>query len=95
MDNEGRELIPAKTGLEAEKPEAVKKAEKAIGRWGLGLAGTGAVGSIAYWLALIQFDMYFPLQWWFVFLAAFLAVFFFPPNRGARNSQSCCGDGTI
>lgn len=87
MENDGKELISAKTGHEAEKPEVVEKAEKAVERWGLGLAGTGAVGSIAYWLALIQFDMYFPLQWWFVFLAGLVALFFFPPNRGPRNSR--------
>jgi hypothetical protein len=65
----------------------VKEAEKALQRWGLGLAGTGGVGSVAYWLALIQFDLYFPLQWWFVFLVTLVALFFFPPNRGPRNSR--------
>ncbi len=87
MEKEPKDLILTKAGPEVEKPEAVEEAEKALRRWGLSLAGTGAVGSVAYWMALLQFDVYFPLQWWFVFLATLVAVFFFPPNRGPRNSR--------
>lgn len=87
MEQEGKGLIPTRVGPPAEKPDAVEEAEKALQRWGMGLAGTGAVGTIAYWLALTQFGLYFPIQWWFVFLIALVALFFFPPNRGPRNAR--------
>jgi len=87
MEKEHKDLIPTKVGPSVDKPDAVKEAEKALQRWGLGLAGTGTAGTIAYWLALIQFDLYLPLQWWFVFLVSLVALFFFPPNRGPRNSR--------
>jgi hypothetical protein len=71
----------------AEKPPPVEEAEKALRRWGLGLAGTGAAGTVAYWLALLQLEVYFPLQWWIIFLVALVGLFFFPPNRGPRFSR--------
>ena len=84
MEKEPKDLILTKAGPEVEKPEAVEEAEKALRRWGLSLVGTGAVGSIAYWMALLQFDVYFPLQWWFVFLATLVAVFFFSSESWAE-----------
>ncbi|NNM05283.1 MAG: hypothetical protein HKO65_09285 [Gemmatimonadetes bacterium] len=87
MDSEPKDLTPTIVEPSGEKPDAVKEAEKALQRWGLGLAGTGAAGSLAYWLALLQFDLFFPIQWWFFFLVSLVLLFFFPPNRGARNSR--------
>jgi hypothetical protein len=80
-------LVPAERGEPGEKPVPVEEAERALRRWGAGLAGTGAVGSAAYWFALLQLEVFFPLQWWITFLVALVALFFFPPNRGPRFSR--------
>jgi len=87
MENDDKDLVPSEIVSAVEKPEAVKEAERALQRWGLVLAGTGTAGSIGYWLSLLQFDLFFPIQWWFVFIVTLVALFFFPPNRGPRNSR--------
>jgi hypothetical protein len=87
MSDDKESLVPAEVGIPAEKPLAVEEAEKALRRWGLALAGTGVAGSIAYWFALLQMGVFFPLQWWLAFIVALVALFFFPPNRGPRNSR--------
>jgi hypothetical protein len=86
-DEERKELVPYEPGASPEKPEAVREAEDAVKRWGLILGGTGAVGSLAYWIGLLQFGVFFPIQWWMTFLIALVALFFFPPNRGPRNAR--------
>lgn len=87
MGKEQKHLVPAEVGTTPEKPNAVVEAEEALQRWGLTLAGTGTAGSIAYWFAVLQFDLFLPIQWWFVFMITLVALFFFPPNRGPRNSR--------
>lgn len=87
MGEDPTSLVSLKAGSRAEKPDAVEEAERAIRRWGLTLAGTGTVGTIAYWVALLEFGVFLPIQWWFVFLVALVALFFFPPNREPRNSR--------
>ena len=80
-------LVPPPEDEEAEKPHAVTEAERSIRRWGLTLAGTGTVGTFAYWLSVLELGILFPLQWWLIFLVALVALFFFPPNRGPRNAR--------
>lgn len=80
-------LVPSSDRPNVEKPDAVTEAEKAIRRWGLTLAGTWTAGTIAYWVALLEFGQFFPIQWWFIFLVTLVALFFFPPIRGPRNSR--------
>jgi hypothetical protein len=84
-EEKGRVL--AKAVSAEEKPTAVQEAEEALRRWGWILGGTGAAGSAAYWIGLLQLGVYFPLQWWIIFLVALATLFFFPPNRGPRNAR--------
>lgn len=86
-EDRNKDVVLYEPGTPPEKPEAVREAEDAIKRWGLALAGTGAVGTAAYWVGLLQFGVFFPIQWWIVFMIALVALFFFPPNRGARNAR--------
>jgi hypothetical protein len=79
--------LSPETGSALEKPDAVEEAERAIKRWGLTLAGTGAAGTTAYWVALLELGVFLPIQWWLVFLVSLVALFFFPPNRGPRNAR--------
>ncbi len=87
MSKGEKDLVLTRTDTPPEKPVAVEEAERALRRWGFRLAGTGVVGNIAYWVALILFDVFIPLQWWLIFLVTLVVVFFFPPNRGPRNSR--------
>ncbi len=82
-----RVSVPAERITEDDKPAPVEEAERALRRWGRTLAGVGAVGSVAYWFALLQLEVFFPIQWWVAFLVALVALFFFPPNRGPRFSR--------
>lgn len=87
MTRDEKAPLPAQSVEQDEKPIPVEEAERALRRWGLALAGVGTAGSVAYWLALLQLGVFFPLQWWIVFLVALVALFFFPPNRGPRFSR--------
>lgn len=87
MTKDQQTLGPADEADLNDKPVPVEQAERALRRWGLALAGTGAAGSVAYWFALLQLGVFFPIQWWIIFLVALVALFFFPPNRGPRFSR--------
>lgn len=82
------ELLPDIFDDEAEKPEPVRAAEAEVRSWGLGLAVAGGVGSIWYWMLVVDQGVILPLTWLFLFLVALLVVYYVPPTRGPRLARN-------
>lgn len=81
-------LLPDIFDDEADKPEPVRAAESELRTWGLGLATAGAVGSLWYWMAIVDRGVVLPLSWWFLFLVGLLVAYFLPPTRGPRLARA-------
>lgn len=82
------ELLPDIFDDEAEKPEPVRAAEHELRLWGRGLGLTGVVGSLWFWMVVLEQGVTLPLSWLVMFLAALVFVFFFPPKRSVRLARA-------
>ncbi len=73
---------------EAEKPEPVRAAELEVRTWGLGLGVFGMVGTVWYWMLVVDQGVMLPLSWLFLFLAGLLAMYFVPLARSPRLARA-------
>lgn len=82
------ELLPDIFDDEAEKPEPVRAAEAELRAWAVGLGLTGVVGTLWFWIAVMDRGLTLPLGWLLTVLAALLVAFYVPPTRGPRLARA-------